>query len=348
MTGYTMCAKYQVISEILGKTPPAENTDSMVFINFDCIINEILNQFNDIGYQSLNNKSKVVNDVVLFIIEVITHYHQLFRDDTMILYHTDIESESQMFQTGMSNGAEYRMNYLSRFTSTKFRHFRELYVEKLWDVIQTVINAVMNVHIIKTLNIDSSVVPLAFAKEYPDRKIVVISWDNVDVMLPFYADNIHMIFDGRKEKGVNPIIANGRDYIDTVTNAINPNHYGKFAIHTLIASVGSYYRSLYGIGKRPSGYDVVGQYLQSAFENATIPWEFNDYSVISAFLKGQTKEDFEESYRGVDLEMQYQLLKDDDKTAILYKLDHTPVDPQEIIKLFPKIVFEWDKLFLTT
>lgn len=346
MTGYTMCAKYNILSGILDLTPASENTDGMVFINFDSIILEMLNQYNDIGYQSLTNKAKVTSDVVQFIIEVVTHYKQYFKDDTIVLYHTDIESESQMFQTGMSNGSEYRMNYLTRFTSTKFKSFRDLYVEKLYGVIQTVINAVNNIYLIKTKNIDSSVVPLTFAKEYPNRKITVVSWDNVDVMLPFYADNIHLVYDARKDKGVNPSVCNGRDYIDTVTNAINPNHYGKFATHVLVAAVGSYHRSLYGIGKRPAGYDVIGQHLQSAFENAPIPQEYNDHTSISCYFKGQTKADFEESYLGVDLEMQYQLLKNEDKTAILYKLDHTPVDPKEIIKLFPNIVFEWDKLFL--
>jgi hypothetical protein len=342
-----MCAKYQVLSNILNQTPP-DTVDGMVFINFDCILNEILNQFNDIGYQSFTSKSKVVSDVVLFIIEIISHYRQFFRDDTMVLYHTDIESEPQMFQTGMNNGSEYRMNYVTRFASAKFRNFKELYTSSLYNVIQMVIDAVPNVHMIKTLNIDSSVVPLVFAKEYPQRKIVVVSWDNVDVLLPFYSDNIHVVYDARKDKGVNPIVVNGREYIDTVTNALNPNHYGKFAIHVVVAAVGSYHRSLYGLGKRPAGYDMIGQHFQSAFENTIVPWDFNDYSVISTFFKGQTKDDFEETYRGVDLEMQYQLLKDEDKTAILYKLDHNPVDPKEIIKLFPNMVFEWDKLFLVS
>lgn len=344
MTGYTMCPKYAMLSNVISNRP-VETTDNMVFINFDCILNEILEQWSDIGYQSEHNASRVVNGVVQFVAEVISHFKQYFKDHTMILYHTDIDSHSQQFKTGMDDGSHYRENYLTKFDTIKFRDFKKLYTTSLFDIIQNIIDAIPNVYMIKVRNIDSSVVPMVFSKEYPGRSIAVVTWDNVDILLSFYCDNCTVVYDGRKNGGISPVVTEGRGYIDTITNAINPNHYGMFATKVVLASVGSYMRSLYGIGRRPSGYDVVGQWLQNVFENNSIPIDYNDFTVISRQLKSSIKVDFEETYRGTDLEMQYQLLTDTEKTDILYKLDHTPVDPKEIIKLFPNIVFDWNKLF---
>lgn len=346
MTGYTMCPKFAVMNAILNNCH--DDTDpKMVFINFDNILCEILNQWADIGYQAENNKSKVVAETVQFIMEIIGHYRQYFKDYMIILYHTDIESNSQLFKTNMKNGNDYRINYLSRFDTIKYRGFKKLYVESLYDIIQNIIDAIPDVYMIKTKNIDSNLVPLTFAKEFPDRKIIVVTWDNVDTLLGFYADNITVVYDGRKNGGVSPDIINGRKYIDTVTNTINPNHYGMFATRVLMAAVGNYDRSLYGIGKKQgNGYDVVGQWLQNTFENNLIPLRFNDYKVIQSQIKNpQQRIDFEDSYLGMDIEYQYQLLSQEDKTDILYRLDHTPVDPNEIIKLFPSVNIEWDKVF---
>lgn len=347
MTGYTMCPKYSAMNAILNANPMEDTDPKMVFINFDNILNEILNQWSDIGYQSETNKPKVVSSVVQFVLEIIGHYRQYFKDYMIVLYHTDVESNSQLFKTNMENGVEYRTNYISRFDTIKFRQFKKLYVDSLYGIIQNTIDAIPDVYMIRTKNIDSSIIPLTFAREFPERKIIVVTWDNVDTLLGFYTSNITVIYDGRKNGGVSPEIVNGRKYIDTMTNTINPNHYGMFATRVLLAAVGSYDRSLYGIGKKSgNGYDVVGQWLQNTFENNVIPIKYNDYKVISSQIKNpQQRIDFENSYLGMDLEYQYQLLTADEKTDILYRLDHTPVDPNEIIKLFPNILIEWDKIF---
>lgn len=345
MTGYVLCQKYNALSGILNGTME-ETNPSMAFINFDCMLTGILDQWHDIGYQSEHNKAKVVSDVVQFVCEVVSHYKQYFKDYDIILYHTDIESEPQLFKTAIPDGNEYMLNYVSRFNTIKYQAFKALYIDSLYSVINTVIDAVPCVHLIKVKNIDSAMVPLTFAKEYPNRKLVVVTWDNVDTLLSHLMPNVTVVYDARKTNGVSPVVSDGLKYIDTVTNAINPNHYGRFASHVLAAAVGNANRSLYGIGRRNGGYDVVAQWLQQVFGNSTIPVNYSDYSVISSQIRSNdTRKDFETSFLGMDLEMQYQLMRQEDRTEILYKMDHTPVDPNDIIKLFPNMVFEWDKLF---
>ena len=346
MTGYTLCPKFSALSSITSQFPSSTD-ESIVFIDFDRMLNEIMDQWGDIGHQSSVNKSAVVSGVVQFVAEVISHYKQYFQDYSIILYHTDVESSPQLFRTGMENGNEYMLNFLSRFDTIKYHEFKQLYVEGLYKILHDFICAIPGVYLIKVKNIDSLVIPFAFAKEWPNKKIVVVTWDNVGSLLSYYTDNMYVVYDGRKVDGVYPAVVDGRRYIDTVTNAVNPNHYGKFGTQVLAAAVGNYKRSLYGIGKRHGGYDIVAQWLQNAFENSYIPAGFNDITVISSQIKQEDqRHDFEESYRGMDLEMQYQLLRDDERTEIVYKRDDVPIDPKDIIRMFPNVVFEWDKLFL--
>ena len=345
MTGFLLCQKYAVLNEILHRGE--SETTPMCFIDFDDMLMNIMDQWPDIGYQSDTNKSKVVSGVVQYVLEIISHYRQYFRDIPIVFYHTDITSQSDQFQTGQESQTSYRLNYLTRFQSVKFRNFGKLYAESLFDVLRMVIDSVIGAHIVRVSNMDASLMPLIFAKTYPDRPIYVISWDNVDTLLSYYADNITVVYDARQVKyGVNPTVVQGRSYIDTVTNAINPNHYGRFATHVLISAVGNEKRSLYGIGKRPAGYDVVAQWLQQVFGNDPIPLEYMDIHPISAQIRdSETRKDFEESYRGSDLELQYQMIPEDTKIGILYNLDHEPIDPQEIRKLFPNIIVDWERVY---
>lgn len=345
MNGFVMCPKYVTLNEAMGIYNIPDTTDKMAFINFDCILNAMIDQWADIGFMSVQNKFKVTESVVQFVGEVVSHFKQYFVDHTLILYYTDINSSSQMFKTGMANGNEYRLNYLSRMDSIKYRDFKTLWNDSVLNIIQMIIDSIPNVYLIRTMNIDSSLVPMVFAKEYPDRKMIVMTWDHVDCLLTWLCPNIVVLYDARGKRGVNPVMTNGRNYIDTVTNAINPNHYGLFATKVLMAAVGSYTRSLYGIGKSPAGYDVIGQWLSNAFENSSIPDLYNDFTIISKSIPNNIRDDFEESYRGMDLEYQYQALTTDQKAEILYKMDHNPIDPKEVIKMFPGINLDWNRVY---
>lgn len=347
MTGFVMCQKYTVLNDIIPKGIEGED-QGMCFISFDDLLLNMLSQWPDIGYQTVMNKSKVVSGVIQYIVEVVSHYKQYFSDIPIILYHTDVDSHPELFKTGMENGNEYRLNYISKMNTVKYRDFRTLYTESLFGIIQTVVNSVVDLHLIKTKNIDASLVPLVFAREYPSRPITVITWDNVDTLLSYYATNIVVVYDARQNKNIlNPAVINGRSYVDTITNAINPNHYGRFASHVLVSAVGNDKRSLYGIGKRNNGYDMVSQWIQHAFNNTTIPIEYSDITVISNQIRNEdTRKDFVESYNGSDLEVQYQMLLQDEKTSILYALHHQPVDPHEVMKLFPNIQVDWVRLYV--
>lgn len=337
-----MCNKYTALKEIADREDPNHEA-AMVFLNFDCVIREILRQWNDISYHTENYKPKVVNDVVQFILEVIASYKHFFSDCSMIMYHTDYESKK--FDTAMAHGENYRRAYLDQINSIKYRAFKEFYLERLYDVINMVIDSIPNVYLIKVTNMDGNMVPYSFAMEYPERRMFVVSWDNVDVLLEHDLHNISVIYDARGVNCISPIVDIGKRYIDRITNAINPNHYGRFATRVLLAAVGNEIRSLPGIGKRPTGYDTVAQWLQRAFGNSRIPYEFTDYHSISRHVPETMREGFEESFLGMDLEYQYQMMKDR-KADILYKMDHEPVPPKEIIRCFPNIVFDWDKLYL--
>lgn len=336
-----MCNKYVVLQEIVNREDPNHEA-SMLFLNFDCMIREMLRQWNDIGYQSENNKPKVVNDVIQFILEVIIPYKQFFSDCTLVLYHTDYES--QKFDTAMTKGAVYRKNYLDQMNSIKYQPFKTFYLDKLFEIVNLVIDSIPNVYLITVKDMDGSMVPYSFAMEYPERKMFVVSWDNVDVLLEHDLQNITTIYDARNTECISPITENGMRYIDRITNSINPNHYGKFGTRVLMAAVGNEMRSLDGVGRRPTGYDMVSQWLQRAFGNSRIPYEFTDYHIVSRYIGESYRESFEESFLGMDLDCQYQMMKDR-KADILYKLDHDPIDPKEIMKLFPNLTIEWDKLY---
>ena len=114
-------------------------------------------------------------------INLCAHYKKFFRgnglETNVFLYYTDLSSN----EFPNSNNDEYRSFYLNKYLNNpKFQLLGNKMVDVIIPRIQKIMEFIPNVYMIKSKNIEGSLIPLIIANEYSDHKNFIISTDRND------------------------------------------------------------------------------------------------------------------------------------------------------------------------
>lgn len=299
-----------------------------VFINFESVLHYLTNIY-DIDRKIIgdNDFSIILTSDIL---NLAAHYKRFFRDNNLetrvFVFMTDLKSYK--FSEEKLN-EDYRSYYLNKFNSNpKFSMLTEhLLLEILPDTIK-ICEFIPNVYFIKTKNVDSSVVPLAISKMYPNSKNVIITGDIYDTQniffgsfashyirkSPMYSSTSWSIKGYLKE-----ILKKEPDQETEVNLLSNSSMY-----ITMLSVIGDKVRNIDPI--RRIGPLSVLKYLRSGISSGLITYGTKNIELIKKCFPEDIQEELVNNFYQYSIERKYENMSSDDifniKSQIVDRFDN--------------------------
>lgn len=314
-----MKIKYQLYDQSFDELNVISPTDSInVFINFESVLSYLSN------IRDLDKKIMTEDEFPVIIISDIlnlaAHYRRFFRgnnlDTKVFLYMTDLTSDS--FKEQKIN-EDYRSYYLTKFNSNpRFSSLTEYLLNEILPEASAIIEFIPNVYLIKTKNMDASVVPLTISKMYPSSKNVIVTGDIFDTQYHFYPKfAVHYI---RKSplysstswtlKGYLKEIFKKEPDQETEVNLLsNLSFY-----NTMLSVIGDRTRSVDPIKR--VGVITVIKYLRSGIQSNIIRPDTESIELIKACFPEDMREELEQNFRQFSIKEKDESMSESERFVI--------------------------------
>lgn len=330
--------KYSVYDESISSLNVLQPTDKVnVFLNIETILN-YLSTIKDLEQKLVLNPSFRV-DMVADLINVAAHYKEFFKnnglDTKVFLYMTDLTSEIESFHESKYN-IDYRCYYLNKYNGNpKFALLTEGFVSDILPMAQNICDFIPDVYLIRSKNIEGSLIPFIVSEKYPDRKNFIVSGDMYETQYEFLPNFTHHLF--KRHFGNSNLSVSVPQYIRALTkrDELNANekeifsHYGFYTL--LLSCIGERYRSIDSING--IGVMTLGKLIQNQLNQLKISKDTENVNMLSTmFDDAFTKECVEENYQAINLKHSTSLLLEGEKKSILSQIEDR-IDLNSLMKL---------------
>ena len=317
-----------------------------VFINIETLLHSILT-LKDIE-EIVPGDENFIKICVTGIINLAAHYKRFFRkhglDTKVFLYYSYIDARKFNNKKYIDHYREY---YRYKFKSGKYATIGRKFMDDIIPTVSAIMEFIPDVYFIKTTGIDSSVVPLAVSKEYPDRKNFIITGDILDTQYMNYPNFFTLLV--KRSSGqvlflhdfnkVIPMIF--RDNMAVVNNV--DVFYNKMFYSICLASIGDTRRNINSV--RGIGPKTVSNKIKKAIQEGELTSKCRSIKVCCSIF-GEMDEWMETNCKCINLDSQYADMTESDafeiKSQITDRYDRNSLEElnRTVYQFYPIMINE--------
>ena len=320
-----MKIKYNEYDESLTKLNFLKETDKInLFINLESVLKNIS------MIQELERKIMTYKDFNLIMISNIlnlaAHYKYFFKsnnlDTNVYLYNTDLSStEFHEFDYN----EDFRSYYLTKFNSNpKYTLLTDILKDDILPNTRTYCTFIPNLYYISSKNIEGSLIPYIVAKNFPDRKNLIITGEFYDTQyssIPNFVNHfVHKSF------GNGGIYCNTKGYLkeitkkpDDIIDDLNSVYRYHNMYCSLISVLGDRQRCIYGLDG--IGPKILRDLIKKSINENEININTSNPEILgNIFDDNKVKDEFINNYYCSNLDYMYSKLTKSDIDSILNQI----------------------------
>jgi len=286
----------------------SKNDTLNIYINFECIMNNLTTQKNLQSLMTLYKQSMVL-ELESSVLNLIAHYKAYFKKDGIktkfYLYSTSLKDFPQ--EMSIYN-KEYREYYRNLYTkNAAFKELGDILQSIIIKELKLIMTYIEDCYFIESDMFDSSVIPYLIAT-FSDNCNLILSGDIFDTLYMFQA-NFGMIYINRKY-GNSLIFTSVNELVSNIYKSQSPFEISIFnneLYYKLLLSVkGSKIRNIKS--PRGFGYERLLDCVKFGKQNNLLLNDFKSIDSIIDIFPEKYRDNIKIAFQCMNLELQYNLL----------------------------------------